>query len=89
LSGDDYSVDAYHDDEPLRYCTLDNIFGDQPFHGLAIHDFEAELHLAHEDGEPRSYAEAEGHGMSTLFWTDNWLQGKSLLGIVPRICLDR
>jgi hypothetical protein len=53
-------VDVYHDDEPLRYCTLDSIFGDQPIARLAMHDFEAELHLAHEDGEPCSFAEAEG-----------------------------
>ena len=60
LSDDEDRVDAYHDDEPLRYRTLDNIFGDQPVPGLAVHDFEAELHLAHEDGESRSFAEAEG-----------------------------
>ena len=60
LSDDEDRVDAYHDDEPLHYRTLDNIFGDQPVLGLAVHDFEAELHLAHEDGEPRSFAEAEG-----------------------------
>jgi len=59
LSDDKDRVDAYHDDEPLRYRTLD-IFGDQPVPGLAVHDFEAELHLAHEDGELRSFAEAEG-----------------------------
>jgi hypothetical protein len=53
-------VDAYHDDEPLRYRTLDNIFGDQLVPGLAIHDFEAELHQAHEDGEPHSFTEAKG-----------------------------
>jgi hypothetical protein len=28
LSDDEDRVDAYHDDEPLCYCTLDNIFGD-------------------------------------------------------------
>jgi hypothetical protein len=60
LSDDEDCVDAYHDDEPLRYRTLDNIFDDQPIPGLATHDFEAELHLAHEDGEPRSFIEAEG-----------------------------
>jgi hypothetical protein len=25
-----------------------------------MHDLKAELHLAHEDGEPRSFAEVEG-----------------------------
>jgi hypothetical protein len=60
LFNDEDRVDAYHDDKPLRYRTLDNIFGDQPDHGLTTHDLEGELHLAHEDGEPRSFAEAEG-----------------------------
>jgi hypothetical protein len=60
LSDDEDRVDAYHDGEPLRYRTLDNIFGDQPVPELAMHDFEAKLHLAHEDGEPCSFAEAEG-----------------------------
>jgi hypothetical protein len=60
LSNDEDRVDAYHDDEPLRYCTMDNIFGDQPIPRLVTHDLERELHLAHEDGEPRSFAEAEG-----------------------------
>jgi hypothetical protein len=60
LSNDEDRVDAYHDGEPLRYRTLDNILGDQPVPEMAVHDFEAELHRAHEDGEPRSFAEAEG-----------------------------
>ena len=60
LPDDEDRVDAYHDDEPLRYRTLDNIFGDQPVPGLTVHDFEVELHLAHEDSEPCSLAEAEG-----------------------------
>jgi hypothetical protein len=60
LSNDEDRVVAYHDDEPLHYHNMDNIFGDQPVHGLATHDFEVELHLAHEDGEPRSFTEAEG-----------------------------
>ena len=59
LSDDEDRVDAYHNDEPMRYRTMDNILGDQPIPGLAMHDFK-ELHLAHEDGEPRSFAEAEG-----------------------------
>jgi hypothetical protein len=29
--------------------------------GLALHDLEAQLHLACDDGEPRSFAEAERH----------------------------
>ena len=66
LSDDEDHVDAYHDNEPLRYRTLDNILGDQPVPGLAMHDFEAELHLAHADGEPRSFAESEGDAASPL-----------------------
>jgi hypothetical protein len=60
LSNDEDRVDAYHDGEPLRYRTLDNILSNQPVPEMAVHDFESELHLAHEDGEPRSFAEAEG-----------------------------
>lgn len=60
LSHDEDRVDAYHDGEPLRYRTMDNILGELPVPGLAQHDFEAELHLACDDGEPRSFAEAEG-----------------------------
>jgi hypothetical protein len=60
LSDDEDRINAYHDDEPLRYRTLDNIFGDQPVPGLAMHNFEAELHPAHEDGEPRSFTKAKG-----------------------------
>jgi hypothetical protein len=60
LSNDEDRVDAYHDDEPLRYRTMHNIFCDQPVPGLATHDLKEELHLAHEDGELRSFAEAEG-----------------------------
>jgi hypothetical protein len=39
---------------------MGNIFGDQAVAGLATHDLEGELHPAYEDGEPRSFAEAEG-----------------------------
>ena len=60
LSNDEDRIDAYHDDEPLRYRTMDNLLGDQPVPGFAVRDFEAELHLAQDDGEPRSFAEAEG-----------------------------
>jgi hypothetical protein len=59
LSNDEERVNAYHEDEPLRYRTMDNILDDQPVPRLMMHDFEAELHLAHEDGKPRSFAEVE------------------------------
>jgi hypothetical protein len=45
--------------EPLRYRMMENILGDQPVPGLAPHDLEAQLHLTCDEGEPRSFAEAE------------------------------
>jgi hypothetical protein len=59
LSNDEDHIDAYHGGEPLHYHTVDNLLGEQPVPGLAQHDFEVELHLAQDDGEPRSFAEAE------------------------------
>jgi hypothetical protein len=61
LSHDEERIDAYHDGEPLRYPTMENLLGDQPVSRLAPHDLEAQLHLACDDGEPRSFAEAERH----------------------------
>jgi hypothetical protein len=61
LSHDEERIDAYHDGEPLRYRTMKNLLGDQPVPRLAPHDLEAQLHLACDDGEPRSFAEAERH----------------------------
>jgi hypothetical protein len=61
LSHDEEHIDAYHDGEPLRYRTMENFFGNQPVPGLAPHDLQAQLHLACDDGEPRSFAEAERH----------------------------
>jgi hypothetical protein len=61
LPHDEERIDAYHDDESLRYRTMENLLGDQPVPGLAPHDLEAQLHLACDDGEPRSFAEAERH----------------------------
>jgi hypothetical protein len=61
LSHDEERIDAYHDGEPLRYCTMENLHGDQPVPRLAPHDLEAQLHLACDNGEPRSFAEAERH----------------------------
>jgi len=37
LSNDEDHVDAYHDDKPLRYHIMDNIFSDQPIPRLATH----------------------------------------------------
>jgi hypothetical protein len=61
LSHDEERIDAYHDGEPLRYRTMENLLRDQPMPGLAPHDLEAQLHLACDDGEPRSFTEAERH----------------------------
>jgi hypothetical protein len=61
LSHDEEHIDAYHDGKPLRYRTMENLLGDQPVPGLATHDLEALLHLACDDGEPRSFTEAERH----------------------------
>jgi hypothetical protein len=61
LSHDEERIDAYHDGEPLRYRTMENLLGDQPVPGLAPHDLEAQLHLVCNDSEPQSFAEAERH----------------------------
>jgi hypothetical protein len=57
LSHDEECIDAYHDGEPLWYHTMKNLLGDQPVLGLVPHDLEAQLHLACDDGEPRSFIE--------------------------------
>jgi hypothetical protein len=61
LSHDEERIDAYHDGEPLRYRTMENLLDDQPVPGLAPHDLEAQLHLVCDEGEPRSFTEAERH----------------------------
>jgi len=37
LSNDEDRVDAYHDGEPLRYRTVEDILGEQPVPGLVPH----------------------------------------------------
>jgi hypothetical protein len=59
LSHDEEHIDACYDGEPLRYRTMEDILGDQPVPGLVSHDLDGQLHLACDDGEPRSFAEAE------------------------------
>jgi hypothetical protein len=59
LSYDEEHIDACYDDEPLRYHTMEDLLGDQPMPGLVPHDLEEQLHLVCDDGEPRSFAEAE------------------------------
>jgi hypothetical protein len=61
LSHDEERIDAYHDGDPLRYRTMENLLGDQPVPGLVPYDLEAQLHFACDDAEPRSFTEAERH----------------------------
>jgi hypothetical protein len=61
LSHDEECIDVYHDGKPLQYRMMENLLSDQPVSGLAPHDLEAQLHLACDDGEPWSFAEAERH----------------------------
>jgi hypothetical protein len=59
LSHDEERIDTCYDGESLRYRTMDDLLGDQPVPGLVPHDLEGQLHLACDDSEPRSFAEAE------------------------------
>jgi hypothetical protein len=59
LSHDEERIDACYDGEPLRYRTMEDILSDQQVPGLVPHDLDGQLHLAFDDGEPRSFAEAE------------------------------
>jgi hypothetical protein len=61
LSHEEEHIDAYHDGEPLWYRTMEDLIGDQPVPELVPHNLEAQLQLACNDGEPRSFAEAERH----------------------------
>ena len=61
LSNAEDRIDAYHEGEPLRYRTVEDILDEQPVPRLVPHDLEVELHLTHNNGEPRSFAEAEEH----------------------------
>jgi hypothetical protein len=61
LSHDEERIDTYHDGEPLRYRTMKNLLGDQPVPRLVPHDLKAQLHLACDDGEPRSFVKAGRH----------------------------
>ena len=43
LPHDEERIDAYHDGEPLRYRTMENLLGDQPVPAQVPHDLEAQL----------------------------------------------
>ena len=55
LEDDEDRLDAYYDDEPLRYHTVADILGDQSPLDQPEWLF-AQLHLTHA-GEPTAYAE--------------------------------
>jgi hypothetical protein len=59
LSHGEERIDACYDGEPLQYRTMEDILSDQPVPGLVPHDLDGQLHLACDDGEPRSFTEAE------------------------------
>ena len=63
LTHDEERIDAYHDGEPLQYRTMENLLGDQSVPGVVRHDLGAQLYLACDDGEPRSFTEGT-HGMA-------------------------
>jgi hypothetical protein len=63
LPHDEERIDAYHDGESLRYRTMENLLGVQPVPGLTPHNLETQLHLACDDGERQSFAEAERHAL--------------------------
>jgi hypothetical protein len=58
---DEERIDAYHNGKLLRYRMMENLLGDQSVPGLVPHDLRAQLHLACDDDESRSFAEAERH----------------------------
>jgi hypothetical protein len=61
LSRDEERVDACYDGEPLRYRRVEGLLIDLSVPGPASRILAGELHLACDDGEPRSFAEAEKH----------------------------
>ena len=61
LSRDEERVDACYDVEPLWYRRVEGLLIDPSVPGPASRILAGELHLACDDGEPRSFAEAEKH----------------------------
>jgi hypothetical protein len=61
LSHDEERVDACYDGEPLQYRKVEGLLIDPSVSGSASRILAGELHLACDDGEPRSFAEAEKH----------------------------
>jgi hypothetical protein len=61
LSHDEERIDTCHDGEPLRYRTMEGLLIDLTVPGSTSRILAGELHLACDDDEPRSFAEAEKH----------------------------
>jgi hypothetical protein len=61
LSHDEERVDACYDGEPLRCRKAEDLLIDPSMPGPTSRILARELHLACDDGEPRSFAEAEKH----------------------------
>lgn len=61
LSHNEECIDAYHNDEPLWYCTMEDLLSDQSVSSLMPRNLEAQLHLACYDSKPRSFTEAVRH----------------------------
>jgi hypothetical protein len=61
LSHDEERVDVCYDGEPLRYRRVEGLLIDPSVLGPASRILVGELHLACDDGEPRSFVEAEKH----------------------------
>lgn len=59
LSNDDEHLDAFYNDEPLRYRTINNVLGNTPMPGVAQRELSPGSLLFVSDGEPGSYPEAE------------------------------
>jgi hypothetical protein len=63
LSHDEERVDACYDGKPLRYRKVEGLLIDPSMPGPMSRILAGELHLACDDGEPRSFAEAEKHAV--------------------------
>jgi hypothetical protein len=61
LSHDEECVDACYDGEPLWYRKVEGLLIDPSVPSPISRILAGELHLACDDGEPRSFAEAEKH----------------------------
>jgi hypothetical protein len=61
LSHDEERVDVCYDSELLRYRKVEGLLIDPSVPGPTSRILAGELHLACDDGEPRSFAEAEKH----------------------------